>query len=166
MSQPPRPPKPPKPPGPQSPQEPKAPPKPPGLQSSPSLEQLNIPSIPKASLSSDEVSQGEASSAKPAGGTITFLPDSVTVAIDPATTIREAAHGAGVNVHDRCGGMGACCNCIVTLKEGAEFVTAKTLVEEAVFYLDSQDRLSCQCHVKGGHVVVETLSATLSQFQS
>ena len=71
-------------------------------------------------------------------------------------TLREAAHLLGINVHDRCGGMGACCNCVVTVLEGMENISPKTVVEEAVFYLDKNDRLSCQCTLAGGTVTVQT----------
>lgn len=87
---------------------------------------------------------------------VTFLPSGQSIEINSETTLREAAHLLGVNVHDRCGGMGACCNCVVTVKEGAANVCAKTVVEEAVFYLSPEDRLSCQCRITGD-VVVKTI---------
>lgn len=76
--------------------------------------------------------------------------------IDTETTLREAAHLAEVSVHDRCGGMGACCNCVVTVVEGMQNICGKSIVEEAVFYLAAEDRLSCQCRITGD-VVVKTL---------
>lgn len=87
---------------------------------------------------------------------VTFLPSGLEMDIDSDTTLREAAHLLGVDVHDRCGGMGACCNCVVTIVEGMDNICAKTIIEEAVFYLDASDRLSCQCRVKGD-VVVKTI---------
>lgn len=87
---------------------------------------------------------------------VTFLPSGKVIEIDGETTIREAAHLVDVSVHDRCGGMGACCNCIVTILEGAGNVCAKSVVEEAVFYLAENDRLSCQCRLNGD-VVVKTI---------
>ncbi|MEB3245584.1 MAG: 2Fe-2S iron-sulfur cluster-binding protein [Vampirovibrionales bacterium] len=80
---------------------------------------------------------------------VTFEPDGITLAVDAKTTLREAAHLAGVDVHDRCGGLGACCNCVVTVIAGAEHLSAKTELEAAVFYLDPDDRLSCQCYAHG-----------------
>lgn len=80
---------------------------------------------------------------------VTFLPSGEQIEIDGKTTIREAAHMLGIDVHDRCGGMGACCNCIVTVVEGVDNLCEKTIVEQAVFYLDKQDRLSCQTRIKG-----------------
>lgn len=87
---------------------------------------------------------------------VTFLPSGKELEIDNQTTLREAAHLIGVDVHDRCGGMGACCNCIVTVVEGMENICPKSVIEEAVFYLDPDDRLSCQCRITGD-VVVKTL---------
>lgn len=87
---------------------------------------------------------------------VTFLPSGKSIEIDTETTIREAAHLLEVSVHDRCGGMGACCNCIVTVTEGMTNICAKSIVEEAVFYLAETDRLSCQCRLTGD-VVVKTI---------
>lgn len=87
---------------------------------------------------------------------VTFLPSGQSIEIDTETTLREAAHLLDVNVHDRCGGMGACCNCIVTVMEGMANLCAKSTVEEAVFYLAENDRLSCQCRLTGD-VVVKTI---------
>lgn len=84
---------------------------------------------------------------------VTFLPSGQELEIDDTTSLREAAHIVGVDVHDRCGGMGACCNCVVTIIEGAEHICPKTVIEQAVFYLDPQDRLSCQCRISGDVVV-------------
>lgn len=84
---------------------------------------------------------------------LTFQPDGESLEVDGDLTIREAAHLVGVNVHDRCGGMGACCNCVVTILSGMENIQPKTVVEEAVFYLAPDDRLSCQCRITGDVVV-------------
>ncbi len=84
---------------------------------------------------------------------VQFLPTNKTITIDKNTTLREAAHLAGVSVHDRCGGMGACCNCVVTVVEGMDKICEKTVIEDAVFYLDANDRLSCQCKISGDVVL-------------
>jgi uncharacterized 2Fe-2S/4Fe-4S cluster protein (DUF4445 family) len=84
---------------------------------------------------------------------VRFEPAGVEMEIDETTTLREAAHLLGVNVHDRCGGNGACCNCVVTVLKGMENICPKTIIEEAVFYLDPQDRLSCQSRIHGDVVV-------------
>lgn len=86
---------------------------------------------------------------------VRFLPDNIEIEIDEATSLREAAHLAGVDVHDRCGGLGACCNCVVTVVSGEENINVKTVIEEAVFYLSPADRLSCQCRIIGD-VIVKT----------
>ena len=87
---------------------------------------------------------------------VTFIPSGQSIEIDGETTLREAAHLINVSVHDRCGGMGACCNCIVTIVEGQDNICPKSVVEEAVFYLAENDRLSCQCRLVGD-VVVKTI---------
>jgi 2Fe-2S ferredoxin len=84
---------------------------------------------------------------------ITFEPSGKTLEIDDTSTLREAAHVVGVNVHDRCGGLGSCCNCVVSVLSGMEHINAKTLVEDAVFALASNERLSCQCRITGDVVV-------------
>ena len=81
--------------------------------------------------------------------TLTFQPGGESIEVDSTVTIREAAHQLGLNVHDRCGGNGACCNCVVTILEGHPNINPKTVVEDAVFYLDKEDRLSCQCKLFG-----------------
>jgi ferredoxin len=80
---------------------------------------------------------------------VTFLPSGDSIEIDTQTTLREAAHQLDIDVHDRCGGFGACCNCIVTVENGMENICPKTIIEEAVFYLEANDRLSCQCRIHG-----------------
>lgn len=87
---------------------------------------------------------------------VTFMPSGRTIEIDSDTTLREAAHLVEVSVHDRCGGMGACCNCVVTVVEGVANICPKTVIEEAVFYLSEGDRLSCQCRIHGD-VTVKTV---------
>lgn len=82
-----------------------------------------------------------------------FEPSGLEIELDETTTLREAAHLLGIDVHDRCGGNGACCNCVVTVLAGAEHICPKTIIEDAVFYLDPQDRLSCQCRIYGDVVV-------------
>lgn len=84
---------------------------------------------------------------------VRFEPAGLEIEIDAETTLREAAHLLGVSVYDRCGGLGACCNCVVTIVEGMDRITPKNDVEAAVFYLDAQDRLSCQCRLTGDVVV-------------
>ena len=87
---------------------------------------------------------------------VTFLPSGKSIEIDADTTLREAAHLIEVNVHDRCGGLGACCNCVITVTEGMQNICAKTIIEEAVFYLSEGDRLSCQCRITGDVTVKTT----------
>jgi len=82
-----------------------------------------------------------------------FEPSGFEIELDDTTTLREAAHLLGINVHDKCGGNGACCNCVITIVKGMENICPKTILEEAVFYLDKNDRLSCQCRIYGDVIV-------------
>jgi len=91
--------------------------------------------------------------------TVRFEPSGTTITIDAQTTLREAAHEAGVYLGDRCGGMGACCSCVVSVIAGAQHITPKNTVEAAVFYLAENDRLSCQCYVTGD-VIVQPATVT------
>ncbi len=84
---------------------------------------------------------------------VTFQPSGLALEIDETTTLREAAHIAGIDIGDRCGGMGACCNCVITVLDGAENINEKNNLEAAVFYLDAKDRLSCQCRITGDVIV-------------
>lgn len=89
--------------------------------------------------------------------TLHFKTDDVTIEADTQTTLRELAKANGVTVFDRCGGNGVCCSCVVTVLEGAEYLTPKSDLEEAVTYMAEGDRLSCQCLMTGsGPVVVDT----------
>jgi 2Fe-2S ferredoxin len=84
---------------------------------------------------------------------VTFLPQGRSLEIDEDSTLREAARILDVNVRDRCGGIGACCNCVVTVVEGAEHINPLTVIEEAMFFLAEHERLSCQCKIVGDVVV-------------
>lgn len=84
---------------------------------------------------------------------VCFEPGGQTITINSETTLRDAAYKAGVPLGDSCGGMGACCGCVVTVIKGKENLTPKTTVEAAVFYLAENDRLSCQCKITGDVIV-------------
>ena len=78
-----------------------------------------------------------------------FEDNDLTIDADTDTTLRELAKANGVQVFDRCGGNGVCCSCVVTIVSGAEHVTPKSDLEEAVTYMEANDRLSCQCKLTG-----------------
>jgi ferredoxin len=85
--------------------------------------------------------------------TITFLPADICITVPLGTPLREAVHLAGLEVQDRCGGMGACASCSVLIVEGQENTTSPTTAETVVGYLANNERLSCQCKVLGDVVV-------------
>jgi ferredoxin len=88
---------------------------------------------------------------------VEFLPTHQSIQIETTTTLREAAHLAGVDVFDRCGGLGACCNCVVKVLNGMDHLNPKTWVEEAVHHLGENERLSCQCRILGEAIVTLTV---------
>jgi ferredoxin len=89
---------------------------------------------------------------------VTFLPDYQTLEDASANqTVRELAKGLGVSLADRCGGLGACYNCVVRVIEGDIHLSGKTDVEAAASGLAENERLACQCRVIGsGRVVMDT----------
>ncbi len=84
---------------------------------------------------------------------VTFQPSGLSLEIDGDVTLRDAAHTLGIDVQDRCGGQGACCNCIIMVLEGMVNINPKTHLEQPVFYLEKNERLSCQCKITGDVVV-------------
>ncbi len=84
---------------------------------------------------------------------VTFQPSGLTLEIEDSISLRDAAHTLEIDVQDRCGGQGACCNCIIVVLEGMEHINPKTHLETPVFYLEENERLSCQCKILGDVVV-------------
>ncbi len=84
---------------------------------------------------------------------VTFQPSGLALEIDESTTLRDAAHTLGIDVQDRCGGQGACCNCVVVVLKGMGNINERTHLETPVFYLTENERLSCQCKITGDVVV-------------
>lgn len=72
----------------------------------------------------------------------------------------DAAKRLGINITDECGRLGLCDECAVTVKSGAEFLTAPTKAELEILKeerLSKGDRLSCQAKIKEeGEIVIET----------
>lgn len=72
----------------------------------------------------------------------------------------DAAKRLGIDITDDCGRLGLCDSCVVTVKSGAEFLTAPTKAEIEVLSekrLKKGERLSCQTKIKdAGEIVIET----------
>jgi len=72
----------------------------------------------------------------------------------------DAAKRLGIDITDECGRLGLCDECAVTIKSGAEFLTAPTKAEIEILKeerLSKGERLSCQTKIKEeGEIVIET----------
>ena len=98
---------------------------------------------------------------------VTFLPDKVTIEVDPAElpygrdglpgSILDIAAEAGVAIDHACGGVCACSTCHVHVVEGLESCNPATEDEEDMLD-DARDiattsRLACQCVPNGSRAI-------------
>ena len=80
--------------------------------------------------------------------TLTVLPDRLSFAVEPGTTILRAAHAGGVDITATCGGRGRCTSCRVKFVSGA--IPPPTIMDQLQLgdgLVREGYRLSCQCHV-------------------
>ncbi len=72
----------------------------------------------------------------------------------------DAAKRLGIDITDECGRLGLCDSCGVTVKSGAEFLTAPTKAEIEQLTekrLKKGERLSCQAKISGeGEIIILT----------
>lgn len=90
--------------------------------------------------------------------TLVFKDPSVSIEVEPGTTVLEAALDHHIPLYHTCGGNASCSTCRVRILEGAENLSAVEDAEAQV--LDSFDlkppfRLGCQAAVREGKVVLE-----------
>jgi 2Fe-2S ferredoxin len=89
---------------------------------------------------------------------VTFLPENIELECPEGGTIFATGREHGIAVDTACVGKGTCGLCRVKIIEGEEFLSDYNAVEEKhlgnVYFL-TKIRLSCQCVVHGGNVVVE-----------
>lgn len=81
---------------------------------------------------------------------VRFVDDDAVVAVDPDTSLLEAAGRAGVPVDSLCGGEGLCGTCAVDVEGGTNHLSAPTDAERTHLgaeRLDDGRRLSCRCRV-------------------
>ncbi|MBX9654164.1 2Fe-2S iron-sulfur cluster binding domain-containing protein [bacterium] len=99
---------------------------------------------------------------------VTFLPDNVTIEVDPADlpysrdglpgSILDLSEAAGVAIDHACGGVCACSTCHVYIREGLKSCNPATDDEEDMLDqargLEPVSRLGCQCVPNGAEDVV------------
>lgn len=99
---------------------------------------------------------------------ITFLPENITIEVDPAElpfgrdgrpgSILDLAAGAGVDIDHACGGVCACSTCHVYVREGLGSCSSSTDDEEDMLDdargVEMVSRLACQCVPNGSQSIV------------
>ena len=99
---------------------------------------------------------------------ITFLPDNVTIEVDPEKqryghnglelSVLDISEGAGVDIDHSCGGVCACSTCHVIVRQGLDSCNEATADEEDQLDnargLEPESRLACQCVPDGTKDIV------------
>ncbi len=84
----------------------------------------------------------------------------LTCEIEENETILDAALKNDIPIRTSCGGIANCCDCIVVIKKGEEFLSQIEGDEKNaignVFYI-TKERLACQTFVKG-NVITEVVN--------
>jgi len=90
---------------------------------------------------------------------LTFTNLTLTREAEPGKTIQDVALDHDVPLNHSCGGNCTCASCHVIVHEGMENLSEKSDEEdfqwEEANGLTPHSRLSCQCKIRGGNVVVE-----------
>ena len=90
---------------------------------------------------------------------VTFVPDDLSIDVEPGTTILRAAKRVGAEVGDACGGNCACSTCHVYVRSGLSTLSEQEDEESDIldkaFAVKSTSRLGCQSRVGDDDVVVE-----------
>jgi uncharacterized 2Fe-2S/4Fe-4S cluster protein (DUF4445 family) len=79
---------------------------------------------------------------------LTILPERITLAVEPGSTILRAAHESGVDITATCGGRGRCTSCRVKFVSGT--IPPPTIMDELQLgdgLVREGYRLSCQCRI-------------------
>jgi 2Fe-2S ferredoxin len=94
--------------------------------------------------------------------------DDVTIEVEEASTILEAAEKAGAHVGHTCGGVCACSTCHVWIRKGLETLSEQDDAEmdrlDMGFDVRPYSRLGCQSHVGREDIEVEITEESLSAF--
>ena len=79
---------------------------------------------------------------------VRYLPEKIDVAVEPGTTILEAARKCGAPVGSACGGNLACSTCHVWVKQGldslSEMEDGENDILDKAFDVRASSRLGCQ----------------------
>ena len=90
---------------------------------------------------------------------ITYLPEKISVDVDPGTTILDAARECGAPVGSACGGNLACSTCHVWVKKGldslSEMEDGENDILDKAFDVRPSSRLGCQAKVADEDVECE-----------
>ena len=90
---------------------------------------------------------------------VTFMPEGISIEVEPGTSILKAAKAAHAPVGYACGGVCACSTCHVYVKQGLDSLSEQQENEEDIldkaFDVRSSSRLSCQSTVGDEDIVVE-----------
>jgi 2Fe-2S ferredoxin len=90
---------------------------------------------------------------------VTFLPEGLSIDVQPGMTILQAAKRCGAKVGYACGGVCACSTCHVYVKSGLDSLSEQQENEEDIldkaFDVRATSRLSCQSKIDEEDVVVE-----------
>lgn len=90
---------------------------------------------------------------------VTFMPDGISIEVEPGTSILKAAKSAHAPVGYACGGVCACSTCHVYVKQGADSLSEQQENEEDIldkaFDVRSSSRLGCQSMIGDEDIVVE-----------
>jgi len=90
---------------------------------------------------------------------VRYLPEKIDVAVEPGTTILEAARKCGAPVGSACGGNLACSTCHVWVKQGldslSEMEDGENDILDKAFDVRATSRLGCQAKVADEDVECE-----------
>ncbi len=92
---------------------------------------------------------------------VTFLPDNVSIAAEPGTSLLQAALDAGVYIDAACGGAGSCGRCKVLVRSGEVECGAMAGLKGSE--REGGLRLACQCRVSTDVVASVTDAARIDR---
>jgi 2Fe-2S ferredoxin len=82
----------------------------------------------------------------------------LTVNVKPPQTVLQALQASGTDWMHACGAKGRCTTCRVKVLSGMEYLSPETAAElkyRAIDRLQPDERLTCQCTLLAGEVLVK-----------